>query len=191
MYEFNFAKIHEKQCEFNICGVDLGTTYNNKGLFVRPNTNNDGFIMFKKPLICSGRYLIINLDVKSLGNTKGVIYLHNGQCNSATNLNIEGDMENIKYIVDLKNPNLNGVFYFILKIIKTEDTNNSFYEGLILGNLRISELKVEFIDKYDREKTESQLEYTENTVASIKPIETGSNTIQTLTNIQDAILKLL
>ena len=86
------------------------------------------------------------------------------------------------------------IFYFILQIINPGTTINNNYEGLILGNLRISELKINVVDKYDHKETESQLEYTSNTapnVPTIGPIETGGDTIESLANIQNAILKLL
>ena len=199
LYEFNFANIQDKKCDFNICGVDLGYTYNNKGLFVKAN-NNNGYIMFKKPLLCNERYIIIDLDIKSLGGITGKIFLHNGKSTSNV-LTIGENIDNVKYIVDLKTPDLKGIFYFILQIINPGTTINNNYEGLILGNLRISELKINVVDKYDHKETESQLEYTSNTapnvptigpiVPTIGPIETGGDTIESLANIQNAILKLL
>ena len=73
-------------------------------------------------------------------------------------------------------------------------TTTSIYNGLILGNLRISEIIIDFVDKFDHKATESQLDYTANTtpgIPTIGSIEQGGDTIQSLANIQEAILKLI
>ena len=190
LYEFNFAKIQDNICDFNICGIDLGYTYNNKGLFVRSNScNSPGYIMFKKPLLCNTNNIIINLDVKSINGVTGTIFIHNGG-NVIDNILIEQTTTNIKRLVDITGSN--GICYFILKI--DQATTSSIYNGLILGNLRISEITIDFVDKFDHKATESQLDYTENTaptVPTIGPIESGGDTIQSLANIQEAILKLI
>ena len=95
------------------------------------------------------------------------------------------------------NENSNGIIYFILKLNKT--FNSSTYLGVVISNLKISHTTIEYSDKYDRIKTEEQEVISEDITPVnepkpqpvIGPIDQGSSTVESLANIQQAILKLL
>ena len=203
LYQFNFSEIENHLDEFFLDNIHLGYTYNRKGLLVKSYVSNTpGFIFFRKPILCNYDDIIIELEIYKLtkdynsSDILGEIIIHDGfrviGSKVIDNNYIDGNgiILKIDNSPNIERPNPNGIIYFILKV---ETFTTSEYIGLVVGKLRISKIDIEYYDKYDREVTEKPFKNSEYIApqATVQPISEGSDTIESLANIQQAILKLL